>query len=144
MSVHLFADTNIIIDLLSDRKPFSTTATALFEHAARKTVRLYVAAITYNNTYYILRRHLPHKTCISTLKNLTQLVEIVSTDTQIIHAALDSRFSDFEDAIQYYTAQSIGTMAALITRNPKDFKASELPVWSPEQAVAFLNSQHLA
>jgi predicted nucleic acid-binding protein len=144
MSVHLFIDTNIIIDFLSDRKPFSTTATALFERAARKTVRLYIAAITYNNTYYILRKHLPHKTCISTLKNLTQLAEIVDTDAQIIHAALDSRFGDFEDAIQYYTAYSMGTMAAIITRNPKDFKSSEIPVWSPEQAVAFLDNQHLA
>jgi predicted nucleic acid-binding protein len=144
MSVHLFVDTNIIIDFLSDRKPFSTTATALFEHAARKTVRLYIAAITYNNTHYILRKHLPHKTCISTLKNLIQLAEIVDTDAQIIHAALDSRFGDFEDAIQYYTAYSIGTMAAIITRNPKDFKSSEIPVWSPEQALAFLYSKHFA
>jgi predicted nucleic acid-binding protein len=144
MSVCLFIDTNVIIDFLSDRKPFASAAAALFEHGARKNARLYIAAVSFNNTYYILRKHFPHKKCIQILKKFVGLVEIVNTSEEVVTSALDAAFNDLEDAIQYHTACSIGVVTAIVTRNPGDFKPSELPIWSPQQALSFLENKNFA
>lgn len=48
-----------------------------------------------------------------------------------IDYALNSDFSDFEDAIQYYTAQN-HKLTAIVTRNEKDYKDSNISVETPE------------
>ena len=47
-------------------------------------------------------------------------------ENKILELALSSDFSDFEDAIQYYTALD-NKLEIIITRNKKDFKKSKLP-----------------
>jgi hypothetical protein len=46
--------------------------------------------------------------------------------------AMASDFSDFEDAIQYYTALE-NEVDAIITRNLNDFKTSKLPVFTAKE-----------
>ena len=53
-------------------------------------------------------------------------------DDKIIELSLASEFSDFEDAIQYYTAIENG-IEIIITRNKKDFRHSTLPVLSARE-----------
>ena len=54
------------------------------------------------------------------------LVKILPFENKVLELALSSDFSDFEDAIQYYTALD-NKLAIIITRNKKDFKKSKLP-----------------
>ena len=54
----------------------------------------------------------------------------------MIKKSLKSNHKDFEDAIQIITAQSINTMDCIITRDLKDFKFSEISVFTPDE---FLN-----
>ena len=49
-------------------------------------------------------------------------------------------WSDFEDAVQYSTAL-LSQMDYIITRNAKDFKASEVPAISPEDFFALLEPE---
>ncbi|MEZ5055170.1 MAG: hypothetical protein R2807_10490 [Chitinophagales bacterium] len=44
------------------------------------------------------------KILINKLKDLAALVEIVDSTKQSFHLSFDADFTDFEDAIQYYTA----------------------------------------
>ena len=44
-------------------------------------------------------------------------------------------FTDFEDAVQYYTALN-GDCAIIVTRNPKDFRKSEIPVFTPSEFLS--------
>ena len=57
-------------------------------------------------------------------------------DSMVFDQAIASRFTDFEDAIQYFTALG-SDMNVLVTRNTSDFKQAQLPVNTPE---AFLKS----
>ena len=66
------------------------------------------------------------------LKELQELVEILPTDDDIISLAIHSEFTDFEDAVQYYTALN-GKSAIIITRNPKNYQKSEIPVYTPTE-----------
>lgn len=128
----------MIIDFLADRQPFAEHAAYLFELSQRNKVSLFVAAISINNTYYILRQVASHKKAIKLLSQLQEFVTVYQTDNDIISAALKSDFTDFEDAIQYFTALKIGKIDIISTSNSKDFKRSELPVLSPETTVKLL------
>ena len=65
-------------------------------------------------------------------KILAQTADL--TDT-VIDMSLSSAFSDFKDGIQYFSALK-ADCTAIITRNAKDFKKSEIPVLSPDEFLA--------
>lgn len=128
----LFIDTDVIIDFIVDRQPFSEEAARVFTLVDQKKVKGYTSALCYSNLYYVLSRYAPHKKVISILNELSELLGILKVDQGIIKASLVSGFKDFEDAIQYYTAQEYKKIDVIITRNIKDYKKSSLPVMTPE------------
>jgi predicted nucleic acid-binding protein len=129
----LFIDTNIVIDLLSRREPFYDEAAALFSLADRKQIELSVSSLTIANTSYALLRQMDSIKAKSILRKIRLIVNTISLDDKIIDLALnDDNFSDFEDALQYFTALENG-QDLIITRNLKDFKNSKMPVMTAKQ-----------
>lgn len=137
---HAFLDTNIIIDFLADRKPFSLQAAKLFNFSLTGNVKIYISAVSYNNTYYILRQFQSNAETLRLLNELFVMTEIADVTKSIIEKALKSDFKDFEDAIQYHCALSLGKIDFIITRNTKDFKKSTITVITPEEAVSILEN----
>jgi predicted nucleic acid-binding protein len=133
-----FIDTNILLDFLADRKPYSDQAAIIFENQQQGKLNLYVSAISFNNLYYVICKIEGHKTAIKLLKELTDIVTIIPLEQSIIQNSLESNFSDFEDAIQYYSALKTKSVKGIITRNTKDFKKSELPILTPELAIKLI------
>ncbi len=129
---NVFVDTNIVIDLLQKRDEFYKEAQELFTLADRKKVRLYISALTFANTYYILSRFYSSDEAKKILSKFKVLVEVLPTTDKIIELALASDFKYFEDTIQFYTALESG-LKAIITRNKKDFKNNLIPVFSAKE-----------
>lgn len=127
MMENLLIDTNIIVDLLAKRKNFYPEAQELFTLADEQQVKLYISSLTFANTHYLLSKELNSNEARKVLIKFKLLVSILPLDDKILELALSSDFNDFEDAIQYYTAVE-NKLDMIITRNKKDFKASELPV----------------
>ena len=134
----IFIDTNVVIDFLADRSPFSEYAAILFQLAKEKKIKIFVSAISFNNTYYILRKVTSHKKALSLISEIEDIVGLQETNRKILRKAIKSNFNDFEDAIQYYSALELGAIDIITTRDLKDFKRSELPVLSPETTVKLL------
>ena len=67
---NLFLDTNVIIDLIADRKPFSDTASLIFDLAENKYINLFISALSYSNIYYIIRKNCSHKEMLMILQDL--------------------------------------------------------------------------
>ena len=63
---------------------------------------------------------------------------VTPVDSFIINEAIASRFSDFEDAMQYYSAIREGA-DAIITRNSSDFDAAQIEVYEPIQFLDMLS-----
>jgi len=139
---HIFIDTNIIIDFLADRQPFSDYAAMLFQLAKENKIKVHISAISFNNTYYILRKVTSHKNALNLLSEIEEYVGVQETNREIIRKAIKSSFKDFEDAIQYFSAVLIGNIDIITTRNLKDFKKSELPVLSPETTIKLLMEEN--
>ncbi|HYX07528.1 MAG TPA: PIN domain-containing protein [Bacteroidales bacterium] len=134
----IFIDTNVIIDFLADRTPYSDYAAILFQLAKDNKIKVHVSAISFNNTYYILRKVTSHKKALSLLSEIEGYVGVQETNRTIIQKAIKSNFQDFEDAIQYFSALQIGNINIITTRDLKDFKKSELPVLSPDTTIKIL------
>ena len=134
----IFIDTNVVIDFLADRGPFSEYAAILFQLAKEKKIKIFISAVSFNNIYYILRKVTSHNKALSLISEIDDYVGIQETNRKILRKAIKSGFNDFEDAIQYYSAIELGAIDIITTRVLKGFKKSELPVLSPETTVKLL------
>ena len=129
----LFLDTNIVLDLLAKRDPFYNEAASLFSMADKKKIQLSVSALTFATVNYIVSRQKSEEEAKIILRKLKLLVHVVSLDGKVVDLSLnDSDFTDFEDALQYYSALENG-VDVIITRNLKDFKMAQLPVMTAGQ-----------
>lgn len=137
---HIFLDTNIVIDFLADRKPFSLFAAKLFNFSILGKAKIYVSAVSYNNIYYILRQSHSSVETLKLLDELSEMTEITDLTKSIIKKSLKSDFKDFEDAIQYNCALSLFKIDFIVTRDTKDFKKSTLSIMTPEEAVRLLEN----
>lgn len=91
--------------------------------------------MTIANTSYVLLRQVDSSKAKAILRKLRLIVEILPLDDKIVGLALnDDTFSDFEDALQYFTAIENG-QDTIITRNLKDFVNSKLPTMTAKQFV---------
>lgn len=136
----IFLDTNVLIDFLADRKPFSVAAAQIFNLSVSGKIKIYISAVSYNNIYYILRQTFSNSQTIQLLNELCEMTEIADVTKAIIKKALKSDFKDFEDAIQYNCALSLSKIDFIVTRDTKDFKKSILPVMNPEEALKLVES----
>lgn len=132
--MRLFLDTNIVVDLLEGREPFCYDAAQLFTMAHNKKVELLVSPMTFSTASFLLRKHGSEGVRIL-LSNLRQLVSVTISDERTVDDSLASRFKDFEDAMQYYTALN-AKAEIIITRKGKDFTASNLPVMTATEYIA--------
>jgi predicted nucleic acid-binding protein len=128
----LFLDTNIILDLVLNRPPYTTFAQKIFSRSQRLKIELYVSALTIPNINYILTKVSDKKLAKQILLKIKPLITILPLNDKIIQLALASDFDNFEDAIQYYTALE-HNITTLITRDLKDFKKAKISVMTAEQ-----------
>jgi predicted nucleic acid-binding protein len=137
----LFIDSDVVIDFFTDRAPNANPASELFELNEKGSVRLYLSAVSLNNIYYIVRKFLGHKKALEVLESLTEMTDIIGTTKNEILQALKNNFSDFEDSIQYSSAMTISDLDAIITRNIKDYKNSDIAVMTPLNFLKMLENQ---
>ena len=85
--------------------------------------------------YIILRKVLGIQKAKESLRKLRLLVKVIPVEEKEVDLALNSKFSDFEDALQYYTAMRHG-IDILLTRNIKDYKERKILVQTPEEFIS--------
>jgi hypothetical protein len=98
----------------------------------------FVSGLIVANTYYLLRKHFHHKDILADFKILFTFLDILIIDKNVILTSIDSEFSDFEDALQNFSAESHGSINAIVTRNIKDYKKSNLSVLTPKMFLETL------
>src|SRR5579862_7021589 len=105
-----------MLDLSLRRVPFYIPALNLFDFCYQSaSVEVITSSIAFINANYFLKKFAPAAR-LESLKRLRSAISIIEVNQDAIDFALNSNFSDFEDAVQYYTAIS-GKADAIITRN---------------------------
>lgn len=139
-NITVLVDTNIFIDVLQDRIPFTDNSQAVIGLVTQKKIKGAVAAHSITNLWYILRKTHSDEERRNYLLSLFELFDVVSIDKNRLVAALEkSDFKDFEDCLQDECAYAINA-DYIITRNAKDFESSIVKALTPE---AFLESVKL-
>lgn len=125
-------DTNVVLDVLLDRKPHVADSAGIFRLVEEGKVAGLLCATTLTTLDYLLAQSLGRPDSRAVLVRLMRLFEIAPVTRAVMEGALRSAMADFEDAVLVQAAQQSGA-DAIITRNPKDFSKASLPVFDPRQ-----------
>lgn len=131
----LLIDTNVVLDVLLRREPFSKTAAEVLNLTQRDDVREYVSASAITDIYYIANKQMKDRDAVrDLLKRLLMVVSVVAVSEREIQNALNLAWGDFEDSVQYSVAL-LNEMDGIVTRNPSDYQEATMRIWLPEQAL---------
>ena len=131
----LMIDTNVVLDVLLKREPFYKSSFKILELSDRNDICEYISATSLTDIYYIANRQIHNKTVVLELiNNLLKIIHIAGVNEQEILFSLQLGWKDFEDAVQYSSAKSL-EVDCIITRNPGDYRDSQITVYNPEQAL---------
>ncbi|WP_396177010.1 type II toxin-antitoxin system VapC family toxin [Flavobacterium sp.] len=133
---NLFLDTNVLMDILANRIPFYESSSKVYKLGLNKKCNLFTSSNTINTLHYLLKKFIGEQDIRKALDEITDIVSVIPVNLDMIKKSLKSNHKDFEDAIQIYSAQSIKGMDCIVTRDLKDYKNSEIQVYTPDQ---FLN-----
>ena len=138
MTQTLFLDADVILDLLAQRPPWYANSADIFSRIQSGQFKGATSILVFANVFYILRKVKGNKAARESIKKLNSLLRIHTTSEATLEQALNSSFTDFEDALQYFTAQN-NQASLVITRNIKDYKPDQVPVMTPEQFLYSLD-----
>lgn len=128
----ILLDSDVVLDILFDRKPFSSPAFQVLSLCENKHTNGFITPVIISNLYYIIRKQTSHKNAIEKIQQLLGILDVLTMDKQTVLSAIHSGFNDFEDALQNYAAENSKEVKIIVTRNGKDFKSSELAILTPE------------
>ena len=127
----VFVDSDIILDLLAKRDPNYIYAAELFTLIDQQKIIGFTSPIVFANLHY-LRKNTSNLFALKSLRKLKTLIKILPVDEKVIEQSLNSEFTDFEDAIQYFTAVNNG-ISIILTRNKVDYKKSKILIATAEE-----------
>ncbi len=132
--MRLLFDTNILLDVLLDRKPHGVPAARLLSAAERGAVEGYVCATSLTTLFYLMSKAANTAKAKKALGMLLRICSIAPVDYTVLKAALSASFPDFEDAVIHEAALHAGA-EAIVTRDSKGFRAAALPIYTPLEAL---------
>ena len=129
----LFVDSDVILDLVLQRDDHFEFAQNLFGQYQQGKCALYTSSIVLAKMHFIIRKLHDVKFANSSILFVNKHFKIIDANNEDIENSIQSKFSDFEDGVQYFSALRSKKIDALITRNVKDYKHALVPVFTPKQ-----------
>ena len=132
-------DTNVVLDLLLDREPFSSQAAQLFTLIETGELSGCICATTVTTVHYLSVKVAGSRIAREHIKKLLTLFEIAPVNRSVLETALKLKFRDFEDAVVHEAARQVGAQG-IVTRNTKDFKIAKISIYTPEELLHMLHA----
>ena len=132
--MNVFLDTNVIIDFLGEREGFFDDAAAIFSMIEDKRITASASALTIVNCAYILKKAFNSDLMLEKVDMLCQLLNIMPIDRSQLMDAVQLRPYDYEDAVQYLSAQP-SRPDVIITRDKRGFNNFDILVMTPAEFV---------
>ena len=138
--MRILFDTNVILDVLIDREPFSSTAANLFSKVETGEITGYVCATTITTIHYMTSKVIGANSALEEIYKLMMLFEVAPVNRAVLDAALSSGFKDFEDAVVHESGV-YKEIQGIVTRDSDGFKKSKINIYSPEELLLMLESK---
>ncbi|MAY82516.1 MAG: PIN domain nuclease [Flavobacteriales bacterium] len=141
MKSTLYLDTNILLDYLLKRAPFHKEVAQIISISLKnENISIWASSHGFATAYYFIKKFSSHEIAIEKLRLLRSMISISDVDQGNIDMSLYSNFPDFEDAVQYFSALSVGA-DFIISRNIKDFKKSDINCLTPTEYLKIYENQ---
>ena len=133
--MRILVDTNVILDVLLNRKDFIAASQGALEKAIQKGDRLYFSSASATDVYYLIRKQTGSKeTALNGIKKMAEFLTFAEVNENCILAATLSRINDYEDAV----VDAVGANLKadfILTRNAADFKNAHCKAITPSDYV---------
>lgn len=137
-SMKVLIDTNIMIDALTNRDGRSGFSATVIDLCAKQVIDGYVALHSISNMYYILRKQYSDAERRTILKRYNEILKVAEVGNDVVDTAINNTaISDYEDALQYACAETVGA-DYIVTCNIKDYGKAEIRAISPEELLKLL------
>lgn len=122
-------DTNVIVDILENRKPFFDDSYLVVRNAVENGDKIMYPVSGTTDIAYIMRKSGEVKKQLNNLSNCVVIVDVLAED---FYGAMKSEINDFEDALLSEVAKR-KKAEYIVTRNKKDFAGSRVEAITPAE-----------
>ena len=137
--MRLMIDTNIFLDVLTEREPFYAHSRAVLEMCEEKKSQGFLSASSVTDIFYLVRRQLRNTgEAYRALGAVLDIAKVLTVTNEDVLNAYMARAEDFEDCLLAVCARA-NRCDAIVTRNKKDFKGFGITVLSPEELLAMVS-----
>lgn len=130
--MRIFVDTNVLLDVLTERKPFYEKAAVIWSLVEDGLVEGTISAISVNNVFYIAKKLNGLEYAQGLVDKILKDFRIIALDYEILKLSRTIPGRDYEDLIQYFSAIKSESLY-LITRNKSDFPETGIDLVTPEE-----------
>ena len=139
MKPQIFIDTDVILDVVFERKPFFYDSQKILALIEKNYFSGFTSSLILANCYYIISCNKDIGVARKTISKLRSILNVLPFTDKEIDESLNSNIKDFEDGIQYFIAVNNG-LDTIITRNVADYKSVDINVFMPKE---FLNLENI-
>jgi len=129
-----FVDSDVILDFVLTRHPFYDDACKILG----SNLNIGTTALVLSNVFYISNKKLSTKDVIKDTTDLLKIFKNIPIGLDHVKASFESNFKDKEDGFQHFACLDSDEVMGIITRNVKNWKESELPVYTPKQILEMI------
>ena len=134
----LLIDTNVILDAMMNREPWSKSAQDIVLAVAEEKAEGCVTASSFTDIHYLLRKHLGDKEktkqALLSLLAIFTVLDITGGDCE---KAFDLPMADYEDALLAYCGKR-HKVDSIVTRNLKHYEGSPVKAADPKEVLRSL------
>ena len=131
-------DTNVLIDYISHREPYYSTAFKIVDACDKSVFDGCIAAHSIPDIYYILRKSHTSAERREALRLMCKIFEVESLDKRkLVSALANESFTDFEDCLQSLSASEFRA-DYIVTRDEKGFARARIPHGNASAFMSFV------
>ena len=138
--MRVLVDTNVVLDVLLERRPFSEAAAQVFALVEESRIEGFLCATTLTTVDDLLGQALAPAKAREALQRLLNLFEIAPVNRPVLEQALRSGIADFEDAVLEQAGRLVA-VDAITTRNARDFGKSTVTVFDPLELISTVKAK---
>lgn len=137
MTLRVFLDSDVLLDVVLERGEFSENALRIIALQDEGRIELYTSALSLANIASFSRKY--GKNPFQITAALVKWIRVISLARIHFEQTIKSSFKDFEDGLQYFSSLEVDGLDAIVTRNIKDFKGVSVPVFTPNKFLAYIS-----
>ena len=143
--MRVLLDTNIVVDVLQNRKPWCFDGQKIFLAVANRRITGCITAKEVTDIHYFSRKLFKGEEQVDykarrIIVGLFGLFEVLDTQSSDCRRALLSHCKDYEDAVMIETGLR-ANVDCIVTRNEGDYTSSPIPAYSPSHFFVMLGSR---